>query len=324
MDDLKSLTVRSLRELARKYLGKGHSRLKTKEELVQALRKLVPSIKELAPTRKAPGARPRKPSPEEAAAEAATPEAEPVTAPPVAAPPKEPSEVQHAAEPIVEGFFVARVAGEGEARRHHLTEEFAAVRPAWTGYDEQLGELPSSYDDDAAVLLPRDPHTLFFFWDFRIQTRELAATGLPDPRGVIRVYEGAELVRELDFAFESKSFYIHNLPPGRIYRIEAHFVGSDGRTRRVGRSTNVVALPGVGPSSDTTVRLLRIPWDLPLSRLRQLLKDGTLTLTELEGEFEDLTGRHALPSSASWPRRPGEGPGIGERGWIPPPSGRPY
>jgi hypothetical protein len=38
MDDLKKLSVERLRELARKHLGKGHSRLRTKAQLLEALR----------------------------------------------------------------------------------------------------------------------------------------------------------------------------------------------------------------------------------------------------------------------------------------------
>ena len=37
MAELKNLTVQALRELARKALGRGHSRLRTKAELVAAL-----------------------------------------------------------------------------------------------------------------------------------------------------------------------------------------------------------------------------------------------------------------------------------------------
>lgn len=38
MDDLKKLSVERLRELARKHLGKGHSRLRTKTQLLEALK----------------------------------------------------------------------------------------------------------------------------------------------------------------------------------------------------------------------------------------------------------------------------------------------
>ncbi len=41
MDDLKKLSVERLRELARKHLGKGHSRLRTKAQLLAALKDVV-------------------------------------------------------------------------------------------------------------------------------------------------------------------------------------------------------------------------------------------------------------------------------------------
>src|SRR5262245_43503176 len=41
MDDLKKLSVERLRELARKHLGKGHSRLRTRAELLAALKQAL-------------------------------------------------------------------------------------------------------------------------------------------------------------------------------------------------------------------------------------------------------------------------------------------
>jgi hypothetical protein len=162
---------------------------------------------------------------------------------------------QHEAEPLVEGFFVARVAGEHEARRHHLSHDAGGAGDLGEG----PGELPEGYADDAAVALPRDPHTLFVYWDFAGSTRERALQGLSEPRAVLRVFDGEGLVREQDFALESRSFYLHDLEPGRAYRVEFHFVGRDGRSRRIGHSTNRVQLPPAGPSSDTSVRFMRVP-----------------------------------------------------------------
>ncbi len=55
MADLKSLTVTALRELARKHIGPGYSRLKTKSELVRALDGALPASvsKALEPERRA-------------------------------------------------------------------------------------------------------------------------------------------------------------------------------------------------------------------------------------------------------------------------------
>ena len=172
---------------------------------------------------------------------------------------------QHAAEPLVEGFFVARMMGERELRRHHLTEEQAS-RSAHTastggslGYEENLGELPLDYGNDLALALARDPHTLFITWDFSAATRARAMDGLNEPRAMLRVFDGDRLVRELEIALESRSFYIHGLPPGRPYRVEAHFVDRSGRSRRIGSSTHPITLPHTGPSPDKSVRYMQLP-----------------------------------------------------------------
>jgi hypothetical protein len=168
---------------------------------------------------------------------------------------------QHAAEPLVEGFFVARMMGERELRRHHLTEE-QAPRPTFNGavgYEEDLGELPLDYGNDLALALARDPHTLFITWDFSAATRARAMEGLNEPRAVLRVFDGERLVRELEVALESRSFYIHGLPPGRPYRVEAHFVERSGRSRRIGSSTHPITLPRTGPSPDKSVRYMQLP-----------------------------------------------------------------
>jgi len=441
MADLKSVTVEYLRELARKHLGRGHSKLKTKEELLSALAKLVPGLgkraggkeakaakgkgaepkaaepkavkakageskvakkakaeepagraraaskkvretvrqvrEKVRGSRKAPAAisaasrteKPEDPPKPPAAparplpgdddektpvrlppqpAEVVTfppkpkrgrfsddPDNEPtLTAPsdvpepalpvdPVAAPAPAPVE-QHAAEPLVEGFFVARVAGEQEVWRHHLTES-QAPRPREAlgspDYHENLGELPLDYENDTVLLLPRDPFTLFLLWDFSPAARERALDGLKSPRAVLRVYDDSDvLVRVIDVALESRSYYIHGLPPSHPYRVEVHFVGADGRSRRIGHSSNRVFLPQAGPSSDTSVRFLRMP-PVPVktASMAAVAATAPLRTADLE-EREYITWRRvALPGSEGFvdlpsshrerliPGAPGEG-----------------
>ncbi|MBN1207741.1 MAG: DUF4912 domain-containing protein [Myxococcaceae bacterium] len=357
MDDLKSVTVSYLRELARKHLGPGHSKL-TKTELIAALAQFVPALKKLAriagvelPGRSKPAAQAapsaskpsrareapsmkkkepekkaaerkkepekkaapeRKKEPEKKAAErkkepekkAAAPrgrkpepslpapaKAEDVSqsqkpahvvnfprrsragragdgtwedATEVAGPPEQEAALQHPAEPLVEGFFVARMVGERELRRHHLTEDQASrVEVGGIGYEENLGELPLDYGNDLALALARDPHTLFITWDFSAASRARAAEGLEEARAVLRVFEGDRLVREQEIALESRSFYIHGLPPGRPYRVEAHLVDRAGRSRRIGSSTHPVTLPQTGVSPDTSVRFMQMPPPVP-------------------------------------------------------------
>ncbi|WPB81092.1 DUF4912 domain-containing protein [Archangium violaceum] len=399
MADFKSVTVEYLRELARKHLGRGHSKLKTKKDLLAALAQRVPRLAKLAGleelgkgavnqkmrpadgtvgatgSRKAPVAvsaasRTEKPE-DERPKQPAAPEhplpgddddektpvhhpprpAEVVTFPPKpkspgrlsvdeevtlvtpvdpAAPPEAVPVAQHAAEPLVEGFFVARLAGEQEAWRHHLTEaQNRRPREALGSpdYAEQLGELPMDYEDDTALLLARDPHTLFVLWDFSAEARRRALDGLQSPRAVLRVYDDADvLVRVIDVVLESRSYYIHGLPPGRPYRVEAHFVGSSGRSRRIGHSSNRVFLPPGGPSEDISVRYLRMPPVAVGGADMESVAATAPTRTPSYEEREYIVWRRvALPGSGGFEdipelQRERTGPGVPEEG----PPGQDY
>jgi hypothetical protein len=280
-------TLKALRELARKHLGNEHGALKTREELVKALRRWLPSPLQAV-----------KAAAKKAVAKKAAPKKPPARRAPARKAPAQPAQKE---EPVVEGFFVARVVDEGEARRHHLTERRPglAPEPPAAAPDERLGELPAGYGDDAAVLLPLDPHTLFVFWDFREETCRRAAAGLEQPRAVLRVFEGEQQVREVDFALESRSFYVHGLPPGRRYRVEAHFVGRDGRSQRIGTATAAIELPREGPSADGSVRFLRIPWGVRVSQLEEALRRGVAAIRSGAGDPRvDAWSRVLLPSSA--------------------------
>lgn len=370
MDDLKSVTVEYLRGLARKHLGRGHTRFKTKAQLLGALAVFVPALAVLAKAvgakRKNAKAQAAKQSavdgresavPEEKKSKKAEPKVKPaqvVNFPPKpkapVRPPAEPEAVthtaaplpteapaeplppapppaQHLAEPLVEGFFVARVAGEGEAQRHHLTGPGGRASGSPAGYDENLGELPLDYGDDLALALPRDPHTLFVTWDFNTATRERALDGLEAPRAVLRVFDGEKLVREADFALESRSFYLHGLPAGRPYRVEAHFVARDGRSRRIGHSTNRVTLPPEGPSSDTSVRYMRVaprtqapstePSRAPAPEEREYITWRRVALPGSAG-FEDIpeTRRERIGSSEERYLEAHRPPGASEQRYL--------
>src|SRR6185312_15527556 len=71
MDDLKKLSVERLRELARKHLGKGHSRLRTKAQLLEALRSVLREPLQRRSDAAASGAAPSSPGNARPAPEAA-------------------------------------------------------------------------------------------------------------------------------------------------------------------------------------------------------------------------------------------------------------
>jgi hypothetical protein len=351
MGDLKSVTVRYLRELARKHLGRGHIKLRTKAQLLAALVMLVPALRKLvgkkvwgrrrrqvaaqpdAPPRQRPELpgdddektpvylppRPveivtfppkpkpvRSPSPPEAPAEAPSQPAstrvpEPVPAVPGPSPRSLGSRFpqQHAAEPLVEGFFVSRVAGEQEVQSHHLTQAQQAQRPVEAvgtpDPAETLGELPPGYEDDTVLLLPRDPFSLFLLWDFSPGTLARAREGLDSPRTVLRVFNEESMVRVLEVPLEARGAYLHELPSGRYYRVEVWLVGRDGRTRRIGHSSNRTFLPAAGPSMDTSVRLMHMPAQPP---------PVTTTLAALAETAPTRTAHAEKRRYISWRREP--------------------
>jgi uncharacterized protein len=354
MPDFKKMTVESLRDLARRVLGPGHSRLKTKRDLVAALEeaertgtpeqavsrprsgkekvaagataKAVRAVKTAGQMARegaraaGRGAKVAAGAAEERAKQSGR--ARPSAAAKAAAAVK--GAVAGAASavkarrsagtpgggPDPEGYFVARVRGEEAVREapHPLGEDVGKGETAFRAveegpprtvsvYDEGLGDLPWSYGDDAFVALPRDPRSMFLYWDHSRATLHDGFAGLEHPWVQLWIFvrsgEGWDRIRALDFALEARGYYVHDLDPGRTYRAEIHVVDGAGRERLLGRSSNEVGLPAVGPSPIIDDRFIRIPWDVPLGRL---LGPG-----HAGGPFSD-EARHLLSRLSDWSR----------------------
>jgi hypothetical protein len=213
-----------------------------------------------------------------------------------------------------EGFFVARVRGEEGVRdaprslleRGDFEEEAAPP----SVHDEGLGELPWSYGEDALVALPRDARTLFIYWDHAPSTLASTFQGLDHPHAQIWLFvrgAGWERIRTVDFAIESRGYYLHDLEPGRVYRAELHLVDKRGQERILAQPSNAMALPPQGASPVVDDRFVRIPWELPLPRLLGPGAPG--------GPFPEAL-RDLLARLSDWSRLPGGGGGGG-------PGGRP-
>lgn len=184
------------------------------------------------------------------------------------------------AEPVVEGFFVARVFGEDEARSHHLTGQPLPPAPQthWPPHHEDSSrQLPEVYQDDRVVLLARDPHSAWVYWDFHPDTVRAALEQLPSPRVVLQVFEDGAVQSTLDAALETRGFYLHGLAAAKTFRVEVHAVGANGVSVRIGPASNPVLLPADAPSGDHSVRFLRVPWGVPLRNLRAPLSAPSST-----------------------------------------------
>jgi hypothetical protein len=230
-----------------------------------------------------------------------------------------------------DGYFVARIRGEEAVRQapHPMTEGAEREDPMSLralaevpvpADDEGLGELLPSYGEDVFVGLPRDPRTLFFYWDHSPGTVAQAFEWLDRPRAQIRLFglrhDGEwELVRTAEFALESRGFYVHDLEPGRTYRGEIHAVSRDGRERAVGDPSNEVALPSSGPSPTVDDRFASIPWDLPLDSWLREVRGGGAYPEELRSLLARLSAG-SPPAAPAWQvRSEDESPSSPTKAW---------
>ena len=151
---LKSMTVKALRDLARKQLGAGYTKLKTKSQLVTALAKGIDAAVAKGLLAKLGG--------KVASAKAAV-KAKPATpvAKAKAAPAKKAvaTKVPAAAQAKTQAATPTK-APTAKPAPTQAKKSKAKAQPA-TFYDEQLGELPDRYEDDAFIALPVIPPLCF-------------------------------------------------------------------------------------------------------------------------------------------------------------------
>ena len=256
LSELRELALAELRELARKYLGQGHIRLKTKSELIAALKekledsraKRVPAqakspVKAKAARKKRAATRPSKRAPTRAAARTSSrsPPAADIAAlrvPPKAEPPP---------KVLSEGFF-------------------AGAQPSPVGSPPRASAppLPEGYGSNEVVAIHPAPGTLFVFWDFGEETILSAVRDLVDWRLVLRVFRGAAVVRELPVDLAHGRAYLEDLPTD-CHRVELSAVGTNG-SRSIAGSNIPASFQALGPS---LLRLAEFAWDMPLSALPQ-------------------------------------------------------
>jgi hypothetical protein len=253
MADLSKLTLRALRDLARKHLGRGQSRLKTRRALIEALEEVLPALPApAAPSRVAALVPKRKTNGRAPATIVGTESAAPPTA-------------TRRAE---------RKTGAQAATREASSAPVPATQVASAQFEERLGELPETYGEDAVILLPKDPHCLYLYWDFAPTTVDRAFAWMPEARARLRLLDGERVLREFDVALDAKAWYLHGLPSSHTYKAELLARAEDGQVRRIGPSSNPVRLPAVGPSRFRDDRFVRVPFDLPAGQLAEILRQG--------------------------------------------------
>ncbi len=295
MKSLRNLTVAELRTLARKQVGPGHSKLKTKAQLLAALDR--PAKSSAKPKREGIGAAKRQPRPKKGKSTAPTrpPELDLPSqgaAPRAGSGSKAQKPPSPPVEPLEAGFFVAPGAQPPSAG-------------ASSAFDLQA-DLPASYGTQTLVALPKDPTTLFLFWDFDRATGEAVARDLGAARIVLRVYDEMTLVRESDLSLETGHLYLRDLPKDRAYRFEVHAIGESGKSRRIAAAESPL---GIGVDADASLRTARLSWSTRLSDLKAAKDRGEVTMASVDPRWADRVAEKlsasVLPTPGSESLAPG-------------------
>lgn len=181
--------------------------------------------------------------------------------------------------------------------------------------------LPESYGSDRLVLLARDPHCLYAYWDLSPAhvERVLATAGPEGLRTVLRTYDATQIAfdatppaRFQDFAVagNARSLYAYVGKPASSFVAEVGFLRNDGAFFPLARSAPVwtprTEQPGTAPGQWMTVG-----WREPRNGTAEahagevvtVGSDGPTT-AELEAA-EHMLGARSAPSSWPGPTPPG-------------------
>jgi hypothetical protein len=120
--------------------------------------------------------------------------------------------------------------------------------------------IPSAYNDNKAVLMVRDPWTMFSYWEIRDDvernTREkIRQAGLTPQKSILRLYDVTEGDSDLhskvmsDFELRdwAQSWYLHTEDDGKKWMIDIGIICEGGEFFCMARS-NVVMTPRHGMS----------------------------------------------------------------------------
>lgn len=184
-----------------------------------------------------------------------------------------------------------------------------------TGSTPDQASLPEGYGNTEAVLLPRDPHWLFIYWEITEKTkdgirRKHGAEIFKKSRQAIRVYEvtdtaatttGEEKHFDIPVLVEATSWYINVLESSRTYCCEVGLLTPEGGFISLVR-TNAAQLPAGRVSDAADDQWMAVTPDfnklLQLAGVDYIGKGSGEVARSLAQRWETL--RSVFSSAAAW------------------------
>jgi hypothetical protein len=164
--------------------------------------------------------------------------------------------------------------------------------------DTHLPGLPDGYGEDRLVLLPRDPHWLYAYWDLKNETKD-SARSKGGKNLSLRLFELRD--GELEPMAEhwcqelTRSWYVQVPSPGQTYVAEIGYRAIDGSWLRL-LGSNAVKVPPAAPSAVVSDQFVTLRPDRPLPR-PQRRKAAPAAVSE-----DTSPGAATLPVEAPLPR----------------------
>lgn len=160
-------------------------------------------------------------------------------------------------------------------------------------------EFPAGYGDNRIVLMVRDPHWLYTYWEVNENRRgeirqQIGDDAFSRARLFLRVYD-ADKIRHHDIEVgPARNWYVHVPAPNRTYYVEIGFMTEDGRFIAAARSNSVTT------PLDTMSDVIDEQWMIPdWDKLYSL--SGGFGIGRSSGEIKELMKkRFQQESSSGW------------------------
>lgn len=138
---------------------------------------------------------------------------------------------------------------------------------------EQLGELPDAYGTGRLFLTARDPNWLYAYWDLTGPQMSAYRQRAVDGRLVLRVFEQNHTAPLHEFTIhnDTRNWYIPVHKPAATYTAQLGYWMPDAKFFLLSQSRDATT-PSAVVSSDTTVRFVTIPLEVPLPQLLELIR----------------------------------------------------